>query len=100
MSAFNVLISRSNPGVHHIMLSSILLFLTNLTVFCPLEYYHIYCAFLYNVTIMWCPFYTVLPKYIKNVLCGTVVRVLILYSSDWSSNPPDDILNVDKKEIF
>ena len=57
-------------------------------------------AVIYNFEIMVCLFYTIFPGYIKHVLCGTVVRVLGLHSSDWNSNPPKDILDDDGKFAF
>ena len=57
-------------------------------------------AGLYNFEIMVSLFYTIFPMYTKHVLCGTVVRVLRLNSSDWSSNPPNDILDDDGKKVF
>ena len=57
-------------------------------------------AVLYNFEIMVCLFYTSFPKYIKHVICGTAVRVLRLHSGDWSSKPPNAILNDDGKKYF
>ena len=59
-----------------------------------------YCTVLYNVIIMWLSFLHSFAQKYQVCHCGTVVKVLILHPSDWSSNPPNEILDVDGKEIF